>query len=140
MLERLQCRGVTVLRTAIITQGAIQLIGIDDSEDPSQVEREIARLDIYPKRFVLLIYHRPWSLAAAAAAGVDLMISGHTHNGQIVPFNLVVKNVFEQIVGLFTHGETKLYVSPGTGTRGPVMRLGSRGEVTSFEVLPAGAA
>jgi len=43
-------------------------------------------------------------------------------------------------VGLFTHGETKLYVSPGTGTRGPVMRLGSRGEVTLFEVLPAGAA
>jgi len=140
MLERLQCLGVTVLRTATITQGAIQLIGIDDSEDPSQVEREIARLDIYPQRFVLLLYHRPQGLAAAAAAGVDLMISGHTHNGQIVPFNLVVKNVFEKIVGLFTHGETKLYVSPGTGTRGPVMRLGSRGEVTLFEVLPAGAA
>ena len=140
MLERLQCLGVTVLRTATITQGAIQLIGIDDSEDPSQVEREIARLDIYPQRFVLLLYHRPQGLAAAAAAGVDLMISGHTHNGQIVPFNLVVKNVFEQIVGLFTHGETKLYVSPGTGTWGPVMRLGSRGEVTLFEVLPAGGA
>ena len=70
---------------------------------------------------------------------MDLMISGHTHNGQIVPFNLVVKNVFEQIVGLFTHGDTILYVSPGTGTWGPVMRLGSRGEVTLFEILPAGA-
>jgi hypothetical protein len=65
------------------------------------------------------------------------MISGHTHNGQIVPFNLVVGRVFEQIVGLFTHGQTQLYVSPGTGTWGPVMRLGSRGEVTLFEVLPA---
>ena len=68
------------------------------------------------------------------------MISGHTHNGQIVPFNLVVKNVFEQIVGLFTDGDTTLYVSPGTGTWGPVMRLGSRGEVTLFEILPAAAA
>ena len=140
ILGRLQRLGVTVLRTATSTQGAVQLIGIDDSENPSQVEREIARLEIDPQRFVLLLYHRPRGLAAAAAAGVDLMISGHTHNGQIVPFNLVVKNVFEQIVGLFTHGDTKLYVSPGTGTWGPVMRLGSRGELTLFEVLPAGAA
>lgn len=140
ILGRLQRLGVTVLRTATSTQGAVQLIGIDDSENPSQVEREIARLDIDPQRFVLLLYHRPRGLAAAAAAGVDLMISGHTHNGQIVPFNLVVKNVFEQIVGLFTDGDTTLYVSPGTGTWGPVMRLGSRGEVTLFEILPAAAA
>ena len=83
----------------------------------------------------LLLYHRPRGLLAAA--GVDLMLSGHTHNGQIVPFNLVVKRVFNQIVGLFTHDQTNLYVSPGTGTWGPVMRLGSRGEVTLFEVQPA---
>jgi predicted MPP superfamily phosphohydrolase len=68
---------------------------------------------------------------------VDLMISGHTHNGQIVPFNLVVKRVFDRIVGLFSLGQTRLYVSPGTGTWGPVMRLGSRGEVTLFEVQAA---
>ena len=136
ILQRLQTLGVTVLRTATTTQGAVQLIGIDDSDNPSQVEREIAKLDIDPQRFVLLLYHRPRGLAAAAAAGVDLMISGHTHNGQIVPFNFVVKRVFEKVVGLFTHGQTKLYVSPGTGTWGPVMRLGSRGEVTLFEIHP----
>ena len=56
---------------------------------------------------------------------------------QIVPFNLVVGRVFEQTVGLFKEGRTQLYVSPGTGTWGPVMRLGSRGEVTLFEVAPA---
>ncbi len=67
------------------------------------------------------------------------MISGHTHNGQIVPFNLVVRRVFEQTVGLFRDGMTQLYVSPGTGTWGPVMRLGSRGEVTLFEVQPLAA-
>ena len=138
ILQRLKNLGVTVLRTASTTQGPVQIIGIDDSENPSQVERDIARLDSDGKRFVLLLYHRPRGLTAAAAAGVDLMISGHTHNGQIIPFNLVVKRVFEQVVGLFTHGRTTLYVSPGTGTWGPVMRLGSRGEVTLFEVRPAG--
>ena len=73
------------------------------------------------------------------AAGVDLMISGHTHNGQVIPFNLVVNRVFEQSVGLFRQGRTRLYVSPGTGTWGPVMRLGSRGEITLFEIEPAHA-
>jgi uncharacterized protein len=136
ILARLERLGVTVLRSRTATLGAVQLIGIDDSEHPSQVERELATLHIDASHFVLLLYHRPRGLAAAAAAGVDLMISGHTHNGQIVPFNLVVRRVFEQTVGLFRDGQTHLYVSPGTGTWGPVMRLGSRGEVTLFEVQP----
>ena len=139
ILQRLERLGVEVLRSRTVTHGAVQLIGIDDSEHPGQVQRELAQLQIDTDRFVLLLYHRPRGLADAAAAGVDLMISGHTHNGQIVPFNLVVRRVFEQSVGLFRHGMTQLYVSPGTGTWGPVMRLGSRGEVTLFEVQPLAA-
>jgi predicted MPP superfamily phosphohydrolase len=136
ILACLEQLGVTVLRSRTATHGVVQLIGIDDSERPSQVERELAKVQLDTSRFVLLLYHRPRGLAAAAAAGVDLMICGHTHNGQIVPFNLVVRRVFEQSVGLFQEGMTRLYVSPGTGTWGPVMRLGSRGEVTLFEVQP----
>jgi predicted MPP superfamily phosphohydrolase len=139
ILQRLQRLGVRVLRSHTDTRGEVQLIGIDDSDQPSQVERELAKLDVDQSRFVLLLYHRPRGLPAAAAAGVDLMISGHTHNGQIVPFNFVVGRVFEQTVGLFSEGLTQLYVSPGTGTWGPVMRLGSRGEVTLFEVQPSGS-
>jgi predicted MPP superfamily phosphohydrolase len=137
IIERLERLGVTCLRSASATQGEVQLIGIDDSERPTQVERELNALEIDHGHFVLLLYHRPVGFAAAAAAGVDLMISGHTHNGQVVPFNLVVNRVFEQSVGLFSSGKTRLYVSPGTGTWGPVMRLGSRGEVTLFAVEPA---
>ena len=136
ILQRLERLGVKVLRTQTETRGEVQLIGIDDSDRPSQVERELAKLEVDQNRFVLLLYHRPRGLAAAAAAGVDLMISGHTHNGQIVPFNFVVGRVFEQMVGLFSEGLTQMYVSPGTGTWGPVMRLGSRGEVTLFEISP----
>jgi len=136
ILQCLKRLGVKALRSDAAAQGEVQLIGIDDSERPSQVERELAKIDIARDRFVLLLYHRPRGLTAAAAAGVDLMISGHTHNGQIVPFNLVVRRVFEQTVGLFSEGRTHLYVSPGTGTWGPVMRLGSRGEITLFEIEP----
>jgi predicted MPP superfamily phosphohydrolase len=134
ILQSLKQLGVNTLRTDTATHGEVQLIGIDDSGHPSQVERELAKLEVAQDDFVLLLYHRPRGLKAAAAAGVDLMISGHTHNGQIVPFNLVVRQVFEQAVGLFSEGLTRLYVSPGTGTWGPVMRLGSRGEITLFEI------
>ena len=136
ILARLQNLGVEVLRNRATRQGTVQIIGIDDHEHPQQVQRELSRLDIDTNSFVLLLYHRPRGLEAAAAAGVDLMISGHTHNGQIVPFNLVVNRVFEKAVGLFREGMTHLYVSPGTGTWGPVMRLGSRGEITLFEISP----
>jgi predicted MPP superfamily phosphohydrolase len=137
IVQRLQRLGVRVLRSQTCVQGEVQLIGIDDSERANQVEQEIAGLKIDPERFVLLLYHRPRGLEAAANAGVDLMISGHTHNGQIVPFNFVVRRVFDRAVGLFSEGLTQLYVSPGTGTWGPIMRLGSRGEITLFEIQPS---
>ena len=137
IVQRLERLGVVLLRTQTDTQGQVQLIGIDDSDRRSQVRRELAKLNVDQSKFALLLYHRPHGLADAAAAGIDLMISGHTHNGQIVPFNLVVGRVFEKTVGLFSEGLTQLYVSPGTGTWGPVMRLGSRGEVTLFEIQPA---
>lgn len=132
-LERL---GVKVLRTQSVMHGEVQLIGIDDRDHPKQVFHELKKVEVDQSNFVLLMYHRPRGLEAAAAAGIDLMISGHTHNGQIVPFNFVVAKVFEKTVGLFSEGPTRLYVSPGTGTWGPIMRLGSRGEITLFEVDP----
>lgn len=136
ILQRLGRLGVTVLRTQSAREGEVQCIGIDDSEKPLQVAHELEKVKVDDASFVLLLYHRPRGLKAAAAAGVDLMISGHTHNGQIIPFNLVVKRVFKRTVGRFELNGTTLYVSPGTGTWGPVMRLGSKGEVTVFEVQP----
>ena len=67
------------------------------------------------------------------------MLCGHTHNGQIVPFNWIVKRQFPRIAGRFDAGGMVLYVSPGTGTWGPTMRLGSSNEITVFELSPAPA-
>ena len=92
-------------------------------------------------RFTILMYHRPDGLEDAARSGIDLMLCGHTHNGQIVPFNRLVKRYFPRIAGRYEAGATVLYVSPGTGTWGPTMRLGSSNEITVFELspVPAGA-
>ncbi len=131
---RLRKLGLTVLRNEEVTTHQFQIIGIDDAEDAAQVETQLSQLDLDHEAFKILLYHRPAGLQAAAEHGIDLMLTGHTHAGQIAPFNLVVRRFFAHIRGLATHGPTTLYVSPGTGTWGPVMRLGSRSEITCFEL------
>ena len=64
------------------------------------------------------------------------MLSGHTHNGQIFPFNLLVKQQFKRIRGMLVEGEQRLYVSSGTETWGPLMRLGSKNEISVFDLMP----
>lgn len=135
ILERLVQLGVIVLRNrSIFYRDDVQVIGIDDRDDALQVERQLSRIEMSPDAFKLLMYHRPKGLEAAAAKGIDLMISGHTHNGQIFPFNMVVGRVFDKIVGLYQLDRSRLYVSQGTGTWGPVMRVGTRAEITLFEI------
>jgi predicted MPP superfamily phosphohydrolase len=135
ILTRLNNLGVKILRDDTLHhRHDLQVIGIDDMEDALQVKRQLARLKIDLQAFVLLLYHRPRGLEAAADAGVDLMISGHTHNGQIMPFNLLVRRVFDRIAGMYELGQTRLYVSQGTGTWGPVMRVGTSSEITLFEL------
>ena len=131
---RLRTLGLIVLRNEDATTRQFQIIGIDDAEDTAQVGMQLSQLELDPEAFKILLYHRPMGLEAAAEHGIDLMLTGHTHAGQIMPFNLVVKRVFAHVRGLATHGPTTLYVSPGTGTWGPVMRLGSRSEITCFEL------
>ena len=128
--------GVTVLRQASETVGEISFIGIDDAEDKDQVSRGLSQIRFDARRFAVLLYHRPLGWEDAVDRGIDLMLSGHTHNGQIFPFNLVVRQQFPRIQGLHRKGDHRLYVSPGTGTWGPLMRLGSMNEISLFTIRP----
>ena len=102
ILDRLISLGVFVLRSSYCyPRDDLQVIGIDDKDDPLQVEKELARIDVNQNGFSLLMYHRPMGFESAQKKGIDLMISGHTHNGQIFPFNLVVKSVFRHLAGLY---------------------------------------
>lgn len=136
ILERLRSLGVNVLRNSALITDQIQFLGIDDAEDKGQVARELNNIDVSQDHYSILLYHRPNGLQACHAHGVDLMISGHTHGGQIIPFNLLVERAFEHTKGLHASGSTRLYVSEGTGTWGPVVRLGTRSEITLFELQP----
>lgn len=135
--ENLTNLGVQVLRNRTVFADGLQIIGIDDMDDPLQVGRQLSKMTVDQHCYSILLYHRPRGFEQAAAAGVDLMLSGHTHGGQIIPFNLVVQRVFKRNRGLYRFGNSLLYVSTGTGTWGPVMRLGTRSEITLFEIEPS---
>lgn len=80
---------------------------------------------------VLLLAHQPKQVAQAATAGVDLQISGHTHGGQIWPFNFLVRLDQPVVHGLSRHGQrTQLYTSRGTGFWGPPFRVFAPSEIT----------
>jgi predicted MPP superfamily phosphohydrolase len=86
--------------------------------------------------FRLLLAHNPKSAPAAARAGFDLQLSGHTHGGQFFPWTLVVRRVHApHSHGLSQEGRMWVYVSPGTGTWGPLVRLGTRPEVTLIRLV-----
>jgi predicted MPP superfamily phosphohydrolase len=140
IVQRLESLGVQVLRNRSVEAGELQLIGIDDHDSPQQVARVLPFLTVRPELYSILLYHRPHGLEDARRHGIDLKLSGHTHAGQIVPFHLAVNRVFEYRSGLYRAGDTHLYVNEGTGTWGPTMRLGTRSEITLFELTPAAPA
>jgi hypothetical protein len=93
-----------------------------------------------PRRFTLLLRHLPVGFEEEAAPlGVDLQLSGHTHDGQLWPFRWLVRRSFRHTAGLVRAGESLLYVSRGTGTWGPPLRFLAPPEVTVIELVPAGA-
>jgi predicted MPP superfamily phosphohydrolase len=132
--QRLRNLGVRVLRNESLLVDRLQIVGIDDAEARTQVGKLLPYFEPADDCFRILLYHRPDGAADAAAWGANLMLCGHTHNGQIVPFNHVVRRVFPRICGLYQVGPMQLYVSPGTGTWGPIMRLGSRCEVSMIHL------
>ncbi|GAA0941854.1 metallophosphoesterase [Actinocorallia libanotica] len=80
---------------------------------------------------VLLLAHQPKQIPAAEEAGVDLQLSGHTHGGQIWPFNLLVRLDQPHVAGLSRRNDrTWLYTSRGTGFWGPPFRVLAPSEIT----------
>ncbi len=88
-------------------------------------------LGIDKNRASMLLHHNPVGVNYASANGIGLYLAGHTHAGQMFPGTIVAKWMFPFNKGLYKYDETtQVYVSQGSGTFGPPMRLGTDSEVT----------
>ena len=85
----------------------------------------------------VLLAHQPRSAEAAAAAGFDLQLSGHTHGGQFLPWNFLVRLQQPFTAGLHRLRQLWIYTSRGTGYWGPPKRLGAPSEITRLRLVPA---
>ena len=132
--------GFTLLRGKSALAGShIAVIGVDDPaggvETGKKSEAELLA-DAPGARFRLLLKHRP-SIEDGDRDEIDLQLSGHTHQGQIFPFGLVVRLFYPLGSGLHAisnHGH--LYTSRGTGTWGPPVRILAPPEITVIDVVP----
>ncbi|HEX7746683.1 MAG TPA: metallophosphoesterase, partial [Micromonosporaceae bacterium] len=119
--------------------GVLDLAGVDDPTatemGPSggpDFERALGGRD--PGRPVVLLAHQPIQVREAAGYGVDLQLSGHTHGGQMVPFNYLVRLQQPVVSGLDTVDGTKVFVTTGAGFWGPPVRVGVPPEVVLVEL------
>jgi predicted MPP superfamily phosphohydrolase len=87
----------------------------------------------------ILLAHQPRSAPAAAEAGFDLQLSGHTHGGQFFPWNLFVPLQQPFVAGLHRVRQLWVYTSRGTGYWGPPKRFGAPSEITLVRLVPASA-
>ncbi len=135
--------GVRVLRNErVALADGLDLAGVDDWNargmapgHGADLPRALAGRD--ESRALVLLAHQPRAIAEAAALGVGLQLSGHTHGGQIWPWGIFVRLQQPFVRGLHKVGGAQLYVSPGTGYWGPPMRLGTVAEITRVTLVPA---
>ncbi len=138
--EYLADHGITMLRdTAVLIRDEFYLIGREDMSIRSFAGKHrkplseiMKNLDV--SRPMIMMDHQPFRLYEASDHGIDLQLSGHTHHGQLWPFNYITTMIYELSAGYMKSGTTHYYVSTGAGTWGPPVRLGSRPEIVSLRI------
>jgi hypothetical protein len=141
----IESKGIRLLRDEMVTlEGGIQLIGRTDRDSFRFYRKERKPLEDLMKladttRPVILLDHQPFHYDESVKYGVDLELSGHTHNGQLWPLNYITAMIYELSYGYLKKGNTNFIVSSGYGLWGPRVRSGSRSEVLLINITFASA-
>ncbi len=134
-LAAVKAAGMRALIDELLVIDGLQLIGVDykNASDPARFKTILDGLSINPTMPSVLLKHEPNHLDIAAAAGVSLQISGHTHNAQQWPLGYIAGSIYKGFAyGLKRLGSMQVYTSSGVGTWGPPMRVGTHGEIVLF--------
>jgi len=132
--------GFTLLSNSGITiDNAINLVGVDDPSVQGRMHQSNVNEQALLRQFdnglyTILLKHQP-VIEEKSAGYFDLQLSGHTHGGQIFPFGMLIHLFYKAPFGLSKLGDNSwLYVSRGTGTWGPPMRVCARPEITLIQL------
>ncbi|WP_338448071.1 metallophosphoesterase [Niallia oryzisoli] len=133
--QELEKAGIQVLRDeTILVHNQLYLTGRKDPAEGDRKEIQALLKGMEKSKPIIVMDHQPTELDQAKRYGVDLMVSGHTHNGQLAPANLITGMLFENDGGYLQKGSLHSFVSSGYGTWGPPLRMGSRSEVMVIDL------
>jgi predicted MPP superfamily phosphohydrolase len=133
-------KGIRILKDEMVTlEGAIQVIGRIDRDGARFSGGKRQPLDSLMLRAdkslpIILLDHQPLHLEETEKNGIDLQLSGHTHNGQMWPLNYITAKIYEVSYGYKRKGDSQIIVSSGFGIWGPRIRLGTRSEILLINI------
>jgi predicted MPP superfamily phosphohydrolase len=136
VVREFSASGIRTLLDASETVGGMQLVGATDPASQRFGKQQVPLRDIIPhgEGFKLLLIHNPNRIREAAAAGADLMLSGHTHCGQLFPISLLVGMMYDVSCGYGKSGALQAYVTSGIGTWGTPVRTSGRSEIVILHI------
>ncbi len=108
----------------------------DGTKDRASLESLMDGLDT--SRMVISLEHEPRFLQENADAGVDVMLCGHTHDGQFFPLNIAIRSAWENPAGLLKKDDMYSIVTSGVGVYGPDMRIGTDADITVVDITLTG--
>lgn len=132
---------VKILENEVIDYKWLQIIGIEDMmwmnirANEIKLDKILSNLKLDKKKSSLMLLHEPIGSEIADKYGINVQLAWHTHNGQIFPFNYLVKLVFPRVLGLYKIWNLTLYVWPWTWIWWPPMRLWSQNEITIIDLV-----
>jgi len=125
-----------LVNKAVLVGNKIYVVGVDDKQGRSfgsegpDLKKAFTSVD--KNKYVILMVHNPNYYRTASSFDVDLMLSGHTHSGQIPPASLFVPFIYRHGNGLYSDGKMLGYTTSGTGSWGPPMRFLNSSEIVKF--------
>lgn len=126
--------GICILRDSLATIGGVTIVGRDDRSNRTRRSVEQLMQGVNRDNYIILLDHQPFNLEESEQNGVDLQLSGHTHQGQVWPLNWVTRKMYECDHGEYRRGKTDYYVSSGIGIWGGKFRIGTDSEYAVITV------
>ncbi|MCC6165562.1 MAG: metallophosphoesterase [Acidobacteria bacterium] len=140
-LDAIARQGVRVLRNEAVMIHGLRIVGLNymnadehsadlhPSDDERTIKSVMATFPVDDSLPTVALHHSPIGIPYLAAAGVDLLLSGHTHGGQVFPGTLLAAWIYRYNAGLYEEGSLRIFVSRGVGTYMVAARLGTANEL-----------
>jgi hypothetical protein len=133
-IKYIQSLGITILKDENIVVDGITILGRDDMTNKKRKSIEELLKGVDKNKPLIVVEHNPLKIEENTKQEVDIYLAGHTHNGQLFPFNLVVKNMYQNPMGYQKISNAHTIVSSGLGTWMIPYRIGSQSEIIILDL------